>query len=80
MTQATLHFRMGKIHAARIETSARLQRVLALLECGGRYSTRDIVMQAEVMAVNSAISELRANGIKVESECVGRGRYEYWLI
>ncbi len=79
MAQETLPFRMGKIHAARLETSPRLQRVLALLERGGRYSTRDIVMQAEVMAVNSAISELRANGITVHSECVGRGRYEYWI-
>ena len=82
MTQAMIEFRptrMGKCHAARLENSPRLQRVLALLQRGGRYSTRDIVIRAEVMAVNSAITELRANGIHVQSECVGRGRWEYWL-
>ena len=67
------------LHAARLDHSPRLQRVLALLGDGQWRGTREIVMAAEVMAVNSAISELRANQIDVECRCVGRGRYEYRL-
>ena len=54
------------MHAARIERSARLQRVLAVLEAGGWHSTMDIVREAGVCAVNSAIAELRANGLAIE--------------
>lgn len=78
--------RMGKIHAAKLESSPRLQRVLNALYFAGGFiggegwlSTRDIISIANVCAVNSAIAELRANGIAVESRCVGRGRYEYRL-
>lgn len=73
--------RMGKIHAARIENSPRLQRLAAFLADGQWHSTREIVHGAEVMAVNSAISELRANGIEVECRAAEtmhrRGVYEY---
>ena len=71
--------RMGRIHAARLEHSPRLQRLYALLQDGRRHSTRDCVMNAHVMAISSAITELRANGIAVESGCVGKGLWEYWL-
>ena len=67
------------MNAARLSESARLQRVLALLNDGAWHGTREIVMAAEVMAVNSAISELRANQVEVECRCAGRGRYEYRL-
>ena len=67
------------LHAARIEHSPRLQRVMALLNDGQWHGTRAIVHAAEVMAVNSAISELRANRVDVECRCVGRGLYEYRL-
>lgn len=50
------------MHAAGLTSSNRLQRVHALLSDGAEHSTRDIVMSAEVMAVNSVIAELRANG------------------
>lgn len=82
MNQTLLDFRptrMGRIHAARLENSPRLQRLLALLRDGQRHSTRDIVMRAQIMAVSAAITELRANGIGVNSECIGRGRWEYFL-
>ena len=82
MNQSTIEFtpkRLGHIHAARLETSERLQRVLALLEQGGRYTTREIVMMAHVMAASTAVAELRANGIDVQCRCIGRGRFEYWL-
>ena len=53
------------LHAANLRTSGRLQRVHALLSDGAEHSTRDIVMGAEVMAVNSVIAELRANGCAI---------------
>ena len=70
---------MGLCHAARLSNSPRLQRVLALLERGGRYSTRDIIARADVCAVNSIATELKANGIPVRCQQVGRGRFEYWI-
>jgi len=46
-------------------TSPRLQRVLALLGDGRPHTTREIVRRAHVVAVNSIISELRANGAEI---------------
>ncbi len=46
--------------------SPRLQRTLALLNNGGEYSTLDIVMGANVMAVSAVISELRQHGVEIE--------------
>jgi hypothetical protein len=43
-------------------TSPRLQRVLSVLKDGRPHSTREIVRKAHVVAVNSCIAELRANG------------------
>lgn len=64
---------------ARLENSARLQRTLAALEAGGWKSTRDLIRAANVCAVNSCISELRANGFEISTRCLGRGRFEYKL-
>lgn len=50
------------MHSASIERSKRLQRVDDLLADGKEYSTMDIVHNASVCAVNSIVSELRANG------------------
>lgn len=79
--QMELSLRMGKIHAARLEGSARLQRTLAFLRSvnGDWRSTRDIILGAGICAVNSAIAELRANHISIETRCVGQGKYEYRL-
>lgn len=46
------------VHA---QTSPRLQRVLACLADGQEHSTRDIVMAADVVAVDTAIRELRGS-------------------
>ena len=54
------------MHAARTDRSLRLQRTLRLLEDGAEHSTLDIVARAQVCAVNSAISELRANGHAID--------------
>lgn len=67
------------LHFAKLEKSERLQRVLKLLRDHKPHTTRDIVKKADVCAVNSIISELRANGIKISCEPLGRGRYQYQL-
>ena len=73
---------MGIMHAAKISESPRLQRVQQLLSDGKWHGTRDIVLAADVCAVNSVIAELRAvpNELNIETRCVGRGRYEYRLL
>lgn len=65
------------MHHARIEKSPRLQRVAALLADGRWYSTLDIMIGAGVCAVNSCVSELRANGYTIACRRVGRERFEY---
>lgn len=60
------------IHAAKVDKSARLQRVDRFLSDGLWHSTREIVEGAFVMAVNSCISELRANGRKIEGKWQGK--------
>lgn len=49
------------MHAARLYESPRLQRVANLLLRGDWFSTMHIAKKANVCAVNSIISELRAN-------------------
>ena len=53
------------MHNARLADSPRLQRVARVLSDLKPHTTRDIIRSACVCAVNSAISELRANGMKV---------------
>ena len=53
------------LHAARLGSSDRLRRVLAVLEDGGEHSTLEIARRAGVCAVNSIAAELRANGVGV---------------
>jgi hypothetical protein len=48
--------------AAKLDRSARLQRVHELLKTGREFSTMEIVLGANVMAVSAAVSELRAQG------------------
>jgi hypothetical protein len=63
------------MHAANIEKSERLGRVLDLLSKGGEFSTLDIIRQANVCAVNSIVAELRQNGFDIN--CQRRG--EKWF-
>lgn len=67
------------MHAAMVEASERLQRVLRLLEDGQWHSTLDVMIGAGVCAVNSCIAELRANGYAIACRRVGRERFEYRL-
>ena len=71
------------MHAARLDKSARLQRLRDYLSDGRWHTTRDIVFDAHVMAVNAAVSELRANGLTVECRnrlIGGRRLYEYRML
>lgn len=65
---------------ASLKSSKRLQRVFAVLQHGKPMTTRQIIREARVCAVNSIVSELRANGIKITCSAVTRGRYEYQLL
>jgi len=56
---------MGTIHFAKLDNSPRLQRLLMLLSDGREYSTMEIVHRAQIVAVNSAVSELRFNDVPV---------------
>ena len=67
-------------HAAKIETSDRLQGVLAILKDRAWHGSFELMRQTNLVAIGSAISEIRANGYEVESRCVGQGRYEYRLL
>jgi hypothetical protein len=69
---------MNRMHAARIETSPRLQRVLETLQRGGRWTTRELIETAHVCAVNSAVAELRANGYPITCER-RKNVWLYWL-
>jgi len=55
------------MHAGKIESSARLKRVLELLRGRGRQgaTTHEIIQIAHVCAVNSIAAEIRANGFDV---------------
>lgn len=56
------------MHAARIENSPRLQRAHGLLSDGEWHSTRDLVTNAHLCAVNSVVAELRENGFFIEGK------------
>ena len=58
------------VAAARLEKSARLQRVRNLLGDGREHSTLDIVRGARVCAVNSIVHELRCNGLEIDCRIV----------
>lgn len=68
------------IHAAKINTSRRLLRVLAMLADGKAYTTREIQLNAEVCNAHTCVSELRANGYEIECTCIRKGVYQYRLI
>lgn len=63
---------------AKLSKSDRLKRVLKVLKRGGAYSTRDLISKAKVCAVNSCISEIRANGKRVE--CFRRGNIWFYML
>lgn len=75
------------IHFAKLEKSPRLRRLLAYLIERGQEgaTTREITLNAEIMAVNTAIAELRANGCLInchfqERTIEGSSVFRYRLI
>lgn len=74
--------RTGAMHAAKVEDSPRLQKVLNFLRRNGPATTLRIIEQCRVCAVNSIIAELRANGYTINCTPVKgkRGVYLYELI
>ena len=70
--------RTGKIHAAR-RLTPRLSRVLEFLRSRGAAgaTTREIVIEADVCAVNTIVHELKTQGhvITCKMEKVGQFRY-----
>lgn len=74
--------RLGTIHYAKLENSPRLQRLRDYLADGEWRTTLDIIVNAAVCAVNSAVCELRMNGYTIECRAVkgGGGIYEYRLV
>lgn len=63
------------VNAADPQKSPRLKRVLAVLRDGEEHTTRDLIVAAEVCAVNSIIAELRANGFEIDCQRDG----DVWL-
>lgn len=72
------------MRSARLDRSHRLQRVLAVLQAtSDELSTRAIIDQAGVCAVNSCIAELRDNGAQIICRQVvrdGRRLFFYRLV
>ncbi len=70
------------MHAARLATSPRLRRVLAVLADGQPHTTRAIMRAAHVCAVNSCVAELRANGAEIDCTVTltRRGRRHHYTL
>ena len=71
--------RTGRIHYAKLENSPRLQKLLAYLRDRKPHTTREIGRGVDIMAVNTAVDELRFNGYEIDCQCVRRGIYQYIL-
>ena len=67
------------MHAATLARSPRLQRVLEVLRDGAEHSTQDLVLTAQVCAVNSIIAELRANGCVITCRQAPGEHGRVWL-
>lgn len=74
--------RQGKIRAALMENSPRLQRVVKVLSDGKPHSTRDIQTEADVCAVGTIIQELKhtKNGFDIICKQISRDRWEYTMV
>ena len=72
----------GKIKAALLENSPRLQRVARFLSDGKPHSTRDIQRECDVCAVGTIKSELidPKNGFDITCKQIGKERWDYRMI
>jgi hypothetical protein len=70
----------GKIHAAKVKTSKRLQRFLSVLQSAKvPLSTRTLQISANVVNPNSCAAELREQGFLINVEQKGK-HFFYSLI
>ena len=68
----------GKIRAALLENSPRLQRVAKFLSDGKPHSTREIIGECDVCAVNAIADELRDPQNGFDIDCERKGKYWYY--
>lgn len=74
------------MHAGRVSSSERLTLILTELRKAGSIgmTTRQLITATGMCAINSCISEIRANGFEVRCTCDGRKDrrmiYRYVLI
>lgn len=66
-----------KQHYAVLSKSDRLKKLLKCLSDRKWHSTLELMKRTSLCAIGSAMSELRANNIEIETRCVGQGKYEY---
>ena len=76
----TLTEEKGTIHFAKVDNSARLQRVLEVLLDHKPHTTLEIQTRAFCCAVSTNVCELRKNGYDIICHQLGRGRFEYTLM
>jgi hypothetical protein len=62
----------NRMNAADLKTSVRLQRVSEYLSDRQWHSTRDIIQNTGMCAINSIIAELRVNGLSIECKFQGK--------
>lgn len=68
------------MNSANWRESPRLRRVLAALRrADGELTTREIMVEADVCAVNSCIAELRDNGFDIRCRQQVVGGRRLWL-
>lgn len=71
----------GKIHAAIFENSPdRLQVVAKFLSDGKPHSTREIIRECDVCAVNAIADELREPQNGFDIDCERKGKYWYYTM
>jgi len=74
-------------HAANVDKSTRLQRVLRVLKEAGKTgaTSRELMLKANVVAPGTCVSELRASGYVIDCDLLvvyedGAKVYKYALI
>lgn len=72
---------MGKMHAAKRLTSRLYRMLMYLKDVGDRgATTRDIIINADVCAVNSIAAELKTQGYRIECKRESKSVFRYKLI
>ncbi len=68
------------MHSARLDRSPRLQRLLAALKTRDELTSMELLVEARIVGLSAAVSELRANGAIVDCRQTTRaGGEPVWL-